>query len=358
MNNSLHILTDAEIQALWDEACKDSPQAPGWNRHIRFARALLSRLRAPVADTLPLEAALHVLVDKIVPGLDTGDLVHDAGRASAMLSGIMASAPVAGEAQRESEALRQARHDSANAKTERERVLALAGWLDRQKFEPEMLSCAAATLRAMLYRDAAPQASTVAGEAVYTLRVRGAIQAWTPTAAAFSIPDGEHQLFLSPAAPQASAEDVRNAALVPHRQEWANRGDGYGHWVDVDEARFAVLAPECRRTLYLPQADKDGGQQRAGDDLPAFMQSRMTPWGLLVRAGRIILGTTLMDMSKALGMRPSELSAYECDRQRLTDDVILAVMRFFDERGLCIPATAWRKAALSAPQAEQGERDA
>ncbi|WP_033460366.1 hypothetical protein [Bordetella bronchiseptica] len=44
----------------------------------------------------------------------------------------------------------------------------------------------------------------VAGEAVYTLRVRGAIQAWTPTAAAFSIPDGEHQLFLSPAALQAS----------------------------------------------------------------------------------------------------------------------------------------------------------
>lgn len=67
------------------------------------------------------------------------------------------------------------------------------------------------------------------------------------------------------AAPQASAENVRNAALVPHRQEWANRGDGYGHWVDVDEARFVVLAPECRRTLYLPQADKDGGQQRAGD---------------------------------------------------------------------------------------------
>jgi hypothetical protein len=107
---------------------------------------------------------------------------------------------------------------------------------------------------------------------------------------------------------------------------------------------------ECRAKL-----DR---QQRAGDDLPAFMQPRMTPWGLLVRAGRIILGTTLMDMSKALGMRPSELSAYECDRQRLTDDVILAVMRFFEERGLCIPATAWRKASRSSPQAEQGERDA
>lgn len=43
-------MTDDEIQALWDEACKDSPQNPGWNRHIRFARALLSKLRAQVAD--------------------------------------------------------------------------------------------------------------------------------------------------------------------------------------------------------------------------------------------------------------------------------------------------------------------
>ncbi|MFY2599360.1 hypothetical protein ACOTC4_32685, partial [Achromobacter xylosoxidans] len=38
------------------------------------------------------------------------------------------------------------------------------------------------------------RSAPVAGEAVYTLRVRGVIRAWTPTAAAFSIPDGEHQL--------------------------------------------------------------------------------------------------------------------------------------------------------------------
>lgn len=47
-------LTDDEFQALWDEACKDSPQAPGWNRHIRYGRAIesavLSKLRAPAAD--------------------------------------------------------------------------------------------------------------------------------------------------------------------------------------------------------------------------------------------------------------------------------------------------------------------
>jgi len=36
-------LSDEQIQALWDEACKDSPTKPGWCRHIRFARALLTK---------------------------------------------------------------------------------------------------------------------------------------------------------------------------------------------------------------------------------------------------------------------------------------------------------------------------
>lgn len=48
------LLTDDGLQALWDEACKDSPQAPGWNRHLRYGRAietaLLSKLRAPVSS--------------------------------------------------------------------------------------------------------------------------------------------------------------------------------------------------------------------------------------------------------------------------------------------------------------------
>ena len=95
------VLTEPGIQALWNEACKDSPKNPGWKRHIRFARAIeqaLSKLHTPVADsTLPLEKALHELVSKIAPGLDTGDILQDAQRASAMLDAIQASSPVADE---------------------------------------------------------------------------------------------------------------------------------------------------------------------------------------------------------------------------------------------------------------------
>lgn len=60
------------------------------------AHKMLSKLRAPVANsTLPLEKALHELVSKIAPGLDTGDLLQDAQRASAMLDAMQARAALA-----------------------------------------------------------------------------------------------------------------------------------------------------------------------------------------------------------------------------------------------------------------------
>lgn len=35
-------MTDQEIQVLWNTACESTAENPAWNRHIRFARALLS----------------------------------------------------------------------------------------------------------------------------------------------------------------------------------------------------------------------------------------------------------------------------------------------------------------------------
>jgi hypothetical protein len=63
---------------------------------LAIESALLYKLRAPVANsTLPLEKALHELVSKIAPGLDTGDLLQDAQRASAMLDAMQARAALA-----------------------------------------------------------------------------------------------------------------------------------------------------------------------------------------------------------------------------------------------------------------------
>ncbi|MCM2575737.1 hypothetical protein NAT65_32035, partial [Achromobacter xylosoxidans] len=190
----------------WDAAVSAANLAPATGHVVLNAAtvlniaALLSKLRAPVGDsTLPLEQALHELIDKIVPGLDTGDLVQDARRASTALSATLASAPVA-------------------------------------------------------------------GEAVYTLRVRGAIQAWTPTAAAFSIPDGEHQLFLSPAAPQATATDWRDKPSAP--VQWPTMPPSKGQspvlFEDGYAEGWAKCMDECRRALVAASnyIDSLGGDSK------------------------------------------------------------------------------------------------
>ena len=177
---------------------------------IAIETAVLSKLRAPVADErTAFEEWRMKELDPTFVGYTRDELtLARAAWDERARRAALASAPVAGEATSGRQALLEAIHRYGNARAMAEHNIA--------------------------YRD----------------EVRNTADAL---------------LALFDAAPQASAEDVRNAALVSQRQEWANRGDGYGHWVDVDEARFAVLAPECRRTLYLPQADKDGGQQRAAE---------------------------------------------------------------------------------------------
>lgn len=66
--------------------------------HVRHLERRVQQLSssAPVEDsTLPLEKALHELVSKIAPGLDTGDLLKDAQRASSMLDAPVADQQVA-----------------------------------------------------------------------------------------------------------------------------------------------------------------------------------------------------------------------------------------------------------------------
>ncbi|VEI25138.1 hypothetical protein [Bordetella bronchiseptica] len=172
---------------------------PIWDQHA--VRALLSKLRAPVADERAAfewwasdEGEYPASVERDGNGnykLAQIQAHWDAWQARAAL----ASAPVAGEAR----------------PTDRQEALRITELPDVDEALATFCSDgtqdnAVGLVLAIL--GSSPQASPVSEEAVYTLRVRGAIQAWTPTVAAFSIPDGEHQLFLSPAAPQASAEEA------------------------------------------------------------------------------------------------------------------------------------------------------
>jgi len=64
------------------------------------------------------------------------------------------------------------------------------------------------------------------------------------------------------------------------------------------------------------------------------MKSPLAPIGLLIRALRCIAGTTLMEMSRELGMTPAELSSLEMGRKHVTLWEARGVVGFFASKGM------------------------
>ncbi|MFY2819685.1 hypothetical protein ACOTI2_08175 [Achromobacter xylosoxidans] len=170
------------------------------------ARALLSKLRAHVAPE-PFRAAFangvlpatrfHELWESAAPSKNSGhtmleDLTWQVGKFAALVAAEV-RAPVADERAQDVDLpwLRAYMHHQ----------IASDRWVVTADQARDFAR--AAVLADRQARDALASAP-VAGEAVYTLSVKGVFHNWKPTTVAFSIPDGEHQLFLRPAAPQVS----------------------------------------------------------------------------------------------------------------------------------------------------------
>lgn len=79
------------------------------------------------------------------------------------------------------------------------------------------------------------------------------------------------------------------------------------------------------------------------DEQPS-LTNPLTPYGMLVRALRIVSGTTLMDMAKALLTTPAKLSAMEFGRAPITLDFALDVAAYFDALGVPDTLVAIRRA--------------
>ncbi|KAA5921321.1 hypothetical protein F1536_23030 [Achromobacter xylosoxidans] len=176
------------------------------------------------------------------------------------------------------------------------------------------------------------------------------------------------------AAPQASAEDVRNAALEVVR-EALDAATVHPCDEHDDESRAATLYGPVRKlydALKQPQADKDGGQQlrwRVTDDMRYAV--RFAPssahWSERLKE---FFGPDAREGIDALEKQLREARAM-LDRLRAAfDHPVFAFLLGegqlhgvdFGERAPgAVGKWWWRKdlrAALSAPQAEQGERDA
>ena len=94
--------------------------------------------------------------------------------------------------------------------------------------------------------------------------------------------------------------------------------------------------------------------RRDAEELAPSFTSPLTPYGLLVRALRIVAGTTLYEMAKSLSSTPAKLSAIEFGREQVMDAMVTDVAAFFSSKGVphTLPALS---AALSQMQEPGGE---
>ncbi|WP_186084830.1 helix-turn-helix domain-containing protein [Burkholderia gladioli] len=74
------------------------------------------------------------------------------------------------------------------------------------------------------------------------------------------------------------------------------------------------------------------------EDAWARFESPLTPFGQLVRSLRVVTGTLLGDMARAMGVSSAHLSAIEFGRRPITPEQVKATSDFFESHGL--PRTA------------------
>lgn len=115
---------------------------------------------------------------------------------------------------------------------------------------------------------------------------------------------------------------------------------------------------ELEAALHLVVEDKPQPQaaepKGMTDEQPSFTNP-LTPYGMLVRALRIVVGTTLYDMAKALLTTPAKLSAMEFGRAPVTQKVAFDVSAYFDALGVPDTLSALTVAANARAILAKGE---
>ncbi|KVX46865.1 hypothetical protein WT31_21520 [Burkholderia territorii] len=104
---------------------------------------------------------------------------------------------------------------------------------------------------------------------------------------------------------------------------------------------------ELRNALAAPTQQPSG---EVTEEQPS-LTNPLTPYGMLVRALRIVSGTTLMDMAQHLGRGPAELSAIEFGRKPVRDADVVDAAHFF----ACAGIQSTTHALTIAARAQGGE---
>lgn len=132
-----------------------------------------------------------------------------------------------------------------------------------------------------------------------------------------------------------------NMPLADDDREFTNAAEWAAHYLPNDfvlgdnTRRIAeVVTPESvRKALRLDEiaaAPPPASTNRLTDEqTPIDFNNRLTPYGMLVRALRIVAGTTLYDMAKHLSCGPAELSAIEFGRKPVTNEMLSETASYF-----------------------------
>lgn len=103
-------------------------------------------------------------------------------------------------------------------------------------------------------------------------------------------------------------------------------------------ARMDLYGKSYTVPLYrATPADAASEADKNADDILERFKNPLTPYGMLVRALRIVANKTLMDMANYVGKRPSQLSAMEHGRTPVTYQDAVDASAFFN--GCGIPVT-------------------
>ncbi|USE78945.1 hypothetical protein NDR89_23335 [Cupriavidus gilardii] len=114
-----------------------------------------------------------------------------------------------------------------------------------------------------------------------------------------------------------------------------------GREYDVAKAYVAMMAPA-----------RDAGQEAPEERIESLFRNRMTPYGLLVRALRIVAASSLYEMAQSTGRTPAELSAVEMGRKPATPELASLTAKFFADKGI----HGTQAALMVAVEASKGEK--
>ncbi|KVR83065.1 hypothetical protein [Burkholderia vietnamiensis] len=107
-----------------------------------------------------------------------------------------------------------------------------------------------------------------------------------------------------------------------------------GKWCDADEkAAYDAEVRLVERLRALLATQQPEPRDEVTEEQPS-LTNPLTPYGMLVRALRIVAGTLLGDMAKHLACSSATLSAVEFGRKPLTDAMIADTAAYFSSLGI------------------------